>query len=150
MKVFYKYGTKERLFEMMNRVSKTTLNETILPNEKKQEVIDEFINYVNGEIGLNGDLPNVTISYDGNEASDMKSFGLYTPTDNSLRVVAANRNLADVLRTIAHELIHHKQRKEGSLDQNSNDTGSDAENEANAKAGILMRNFGKANPIIFE
>lgn len=150
MRVFSKYGTKERLFEMINKVNKNTLNEEVLSNEQKQKEIDNFIQYINGEIGLNGELPDITISYDDNEASSMKSFGLYTPSTDNLRVVAANRNLADTLRTLAHELIHHKQRKEGILNPASKDTGSEQENEANALAGVLMRNYGKINPIIFE
>lgn len=150
MRIYHRHGTKERLFEIMNRVNKTTLNEEVLPDEQKTEVIKNFVNYANEELGLNGDLPNLTISHDAQEAQGMKSFGKYTPDDNDLRVVAANRNLADTLRTLAHELVHHKQRKDGVLQPSSNETGSEAENEANAKAGILLRNFGKANPIIFE
>ena len=147
MKVFNSYGSKERLFEMMKRVN--NLNEQILPVEKKNEVIQEFVGFLKEKLSFD-DMPEITISYDEKEAPTMKSFGKYTPEDNTLRVVAVNRNLADVLRTLAHELIHHKQNKEGKLDQNTNDTGSEMENEANALAGVFMREFGQKNPIIFE
>lgn len=150
MRVTYKHGTKERLVEMMNKVNKITLNEEVLPENKKNTVIEEFMNFADNKLGLEGDLPEVTISYDPKEASGMKSFGIYTPSENTLRVVAANRNLADVLRTLAHEFVHHKQRKEGKLNPNSNEDGSEVENEANAQAGVLMREFGRENPIIFE
>ena len=126
------------------------LNEEILPTEKKNEVIGDFVKFVGNEIELGNDVPKVTISYDEKEAETMKSFGLYTPNKGEIRVVAVNRNLADVLRTLAHELIHYKQNKEGRLDINSSETGSEVENEANAQAGVLMRNFGMQNPIIFE
>lgn len=148
MKVFHSYGSKERLFEMMARVNK--INEELLPKEKKEEVIDDFIRFVDGKLELGSDMPEVVISYDEKEAGNMKSFGKYTPDTNELRVVATNRNLADILRTVAHELVHHKQKKDGKLDINSNDTGSEVENEANALAGVLMREFGQENPIIFE
>jgi Zn-dependent peptidase ImmA (M78 family) len=148
MRVFHAYGTKGRLFEMMVRVNK--LNEQILPKEKKDEVINEFITFVKEKLGLGEEMPSVKISYDEKEASGMKSFGKYTPKTNELRVVAINRNLADVLRTLAHELVHDKQRKEGVLTADSNDTGSEHENEANALAGELLREFGQQNPIIFE
>jgi len=36
------------------------------------------------------------------------------------------------------------------LNDNSNETGSDQENESNALAGVLMRKFGKIQPKIFE
>ncbi len=133
---------------MMKRVNK--LDEAILPVEYKANVIAEFINYLDGKLGLNGDLPEVKISDDSNVAQEMKSFGKYTPSTNELLVVIANRNLADVLRTIAHELVHHKQRNDNKLNPDSNDTGSEQENEANALAGVLMREFGQNNPIIFE
>jgi Zn-dependent peptidase ImmA (M78 family) len=148
MKVFNSYGTPERLFEMMKRVNK--LNEEILPTEKKNEIIKEFIEFLKEKLGFGDDMPKITISYDEKEAPSMKSFGKYTPETNELRVVAVNRNLADVLRTLAHELIHHMQRLKGVLGQNSNDTGSEHENEANALAGVYMREFGAKNPIIFE
>jgi Zn-dependent peptidase ImmA (M78 family) len=147
LKVFNSYGTPERLFEMMRRVN--NLNEDILPVEKKNEVIKQFIEFLKEKLEFD-DMPKITISYDGKEAASMHSFGKYTPENNTLRVVAANRNLADVLRTLAHEIIHHKQNKEGKLNPNSSETGSDMENEANALAGVFMREFGAKNPIIFE
>ena len=58
--------------------------------------------------------------------------------------------MADVLRTLAHELVHHKQNEMGKLKIDSGKAGSDIENEANAKAGILMRDFGKEREEIFE
>lgn len=133
---------------MMHRVN--NLNEQILPKEKKEEVINEFIAFAKEKLDLGEQMPGIEISYDENEAPGMKSFGKYTPGTNKLRVVAVNRNLADVLRTLAHELVHDKQRKAGVLNQDSNETGSEHENEANALAGVLLREFGQQNPIIFE
>jgi len=132
---------------MLKRVNR--LNEEILPKEKKNEVINNFIEFVKKEIGMN-DVPEIEISYDNKIAQDMRSFGKYTPENNELLIVATNRNLADILRTIAHELIHHKQFSDGKITHNSNDTGSDVENEANSLAGIIMRKFAKLKPIIFE
>ena len=146
MDVFYKNGTKEKLFEMMNKVNR--LSEEILPKEKKDEVIKKFVQEVSEYLGVSGD--KIEISYDPKEAQEMASFGKHTPADGIIRVVAANRNLADVLRTLAHELIHRKQEEEGRLYHGAGDTGTEVENEANAQAAVIMRRFGKANPIIFE
>ena len=148
MRVFKSYGSQERLFEMMKRVN--NLNESILPKEKKDEVINQFITFSKEKLELGDNLPSIKISYDEKEASEMKSFGKYTPESNELLVVAVNRNLADVLRTLAHELVHCMQRTKGLLKKDSSDTGSDVENEANALAGVLLREFGQQNPIIFE
>ncbi len=133
---------------MMKRVN--NLNEQLLPKERKNEIIKDFIAFMKEKLQFSDDMPEIVISYDPKEAAGMHSFGKYTPETNELRVVATNRNLADVLRTLAHELIHHMQRQKGVLDSNSSETGSDMENEANALAGVYMREFGAKNPIIFE
>lgn len=150
MKVFRSYGSKERLFEMMERVNHIKLNEEKLSNDKRSAVIVEFIGFVFEKLGMDGDLPEITISYDSNEAKDMMSFGKCTPSLGKVRVVGANRNLADILRTLGHELVHYKQFKDGRLKSNSSETGSEHENEANSLAGIFLREFGQMNPIIFE
>jgi Zn-dependent peptidase ImmA (M78 family) len=150
MKIFHQYGSKERLLEMFQKINNVVLTEALLPKEKKEEIIEKLIQFVNKKLDLENDIPKIIISYDEKEASNMKSFGKYTPEKNELRVVLANRNLADGCRTIVHELKHHEQNKKGKLDQNSNETGSEVENEANAFAGIVMREFGNLYPIIFE
>ncbi|MFW6377080.1 MAG: ImmA/IrrE family metallo-endopeptidase [bacterium] len=149
MRIFNKYGSKERLFEVFQRVNGVILNEEVLPKEKRQEIIEEFVQYCTNELGLES-TPELEISYDNKDAQDMRSYGLYTPNENKLMVVAVNRNLGDILRTIAHELVHHRQFLDNKLTQDSNKTGSEQENEANAMAGVLMRNFGKLTPDIYE
>ena len=146
MRISHPYGSKERLFEMVRKVNR--LNEELLPKEKKDEIINQFIEEVCKYLDIDGD--KIEISYDPTEAAEMTSFGKHTPHDGIIRVVATNRNLADVLRTLAHELVHRKQGKEGRLYAGAGEDGSDIENEANAEAAIIMRKFGKANPIIFE
>jgi hypothetical protein len=80
----------------------------------------------------------------------MRSFGQYDPSKKSIVTYVENRNMADVLRTLCHELVHHKQNEEGRLKANSGETGSDIENEANATAGIVLREYGKVNSMIYE
>lgn len=146
MRINHPNGSKERLFEMLNRVN--SLNEEILPDEKKNEIITKFIDEVCEYLDVDKD--KIEISYDPTEAAEMTSFGKQTPSTGIIRVVATNRNLADVLRTLAHELVHRKQEKEGRLYVGAGDDGTDIENEANSEAALIMRKFGKTNPIIFE
>ena len=148
MKIFHPYGSKERLFEMVNRVNR--LNEELLSKEKKNEIIQQFIEFCCEYLGIDINNLNIEISYNPTEAAKMASFGINTPETGINRVVAANRNLADVLRTLAHELVHEKQKQEGRLHMGAGNDGTEIENEANAEAAVIMRKFGKANPIIFE
>lgn len=78
------------------------------------------------------------------------SFGGYYPSEQKIVCVVHNRNMADILRTLAHELVHHMQNGKGELDSESGEDGSPSENEANSTAGIIMRKFGRENPEIFE
>jgi len=157
MKVFHSYGSKERLFEMTQKVNnivlsetKHMLNENIIPRSERIKIIKLFIKFVDNKLKLNKNMPEITISYGENEAKNMKSFGVNAPTAKKIKVVDKNRNLADTLRTLAHELKHTDQSIKGQITQNSGNDGTDIENEANAFAGVVMREFGKKYPIIFE
>lgn len=150
MRIRGEYGSKQRLFEVFEKVNGVKLNEDVLPRDKKEDIIGDFIGFACQHLGIDPSDTNVELSYDPSEAAGMQSFGKQTPSDGIIRVVVINRNLADVLRTLAHELVHRKQQLEDRLYIGAGEDGSDIENEANAEAGIIMRKFGKANPIIFE
>lgn len=107
----------------------------------------EFVKFVVNELGIKK-LPN-DIKFVGNEyASENLTFGTYDPTTDAIVVCKGNRHPVDVLRTLAHELVHHKQREDGRVLDGAD--GSDIENEANAVAGTLMRKFRTVYPNIFE
>lgn len=74
------------------------------------------------------------------------SFGMYSTGNRHLYIALANRHPIDILRTIAHELTHYSQDLNDELEDNSGDTGSPHENQANLKAGIIMRLFNKKYP----
>jgi hypothetical protein len=78
-----------------------------------------------------------------------KTFGRYNHETNELEVSLAGRHLMDVLRTIAHELTHQRQHEREDVPDHAGETGSEYENEANARAGILMREYGHQHPELF-
>jgi Zn-dependent peptidase ImmA (M78 family) len=77
---------------------------------------------------------------------EQPSFGMYSPDDNMLAVALSNRHPVDILRTVAHELVHFKQNMNGELNPNSGETGSPHENQAHEVAGVIMRHFNKRYP----
>jgi hypothetical protein len=107
----------------------------------------EFVKFVATELGLKS-LPK-SIKFTGDEyAAEHLTFGTYQPSTDEIVVVKGNRHPVDVLRTLAHELVHHKQREDGNTVLDGT-TGSDAENQAHAIAGVLMRKFREIHPSIF-
>ena len=111
--------------------------------------IDHFMDYACAHLGIETP-PKVHLVDDKKEAQKNKSFGAYNPNNKTIKVNTAGRHTADVLRTLAHELVHYKQDLDKKITQESGETGSEIENEANSQAGILMRNYGKMNSAIFE
>ena len=94
-------------------------------------------------------IPEIEYITDPDFPGEMHSFGGYNPTDKTIATVIVNRNLADILRTLAHELVHHCQNERYGITAEDGETGSDIENEANAVAGQIMREYGKRNPDIY-
>jgi hypothetical protein len=117
--------------------------------QEKIGIAMDFLKFASGKLNIEN-LPRVFFTTDKKWAVGLRSFGVYAPKEQMLTVYIGNRNLADILRTLAHELVHHKQNEDGRLQQDSGDTGSGIENEANAEAGVIMREYGKINSIIYE
>jgi hypothetical protein len=130
------------------------MNESLKPKQRLTEnetgTIGEFIKFAIKNLQITQPPSGLTLSYDTNQAKEKRSFGYFDPNSNKIWIYCKNRNMADVLRTLAHELVHHKQGEEGRIEYESGKTGSDIENEANAKAGILLRDFGKLYDNIYD
>ena len=77
---------------------------------------------------------------------DDTTFGHFNSNEQVIYAVVANRNPVDILRTIAHEMTHYKQGQEHQLTNNSGETGSTVEDEANAEGGVIMREFNEKFP----
>jgi Zn-dependent peptidase ImmA (M78 family) len=121
-----------------------------MEQDKKQIIINEFIDFCKQKLQIDY-LPNIEFITDRKWVTENRSFGGYNRYYKTLTVYINNRNLADILRTLSHELVHHKQNELGQLkSDNDGNTGSDIENEANAISGIIMREFGQKNNKIYE
>lgn len=105
--------------------------------------IVKFIKFINDE--LNIDIP-FKVSLVNHRDEDLKTYAYYDTNRKFVKVYCKNRGLADVLRSIAHELIHHVQNQRGQLNNPVPDIGGQIEDEANSVAGQLVKKFGYANP----
>jgi hypothetical protein len=113
-----------------------------MDNINKYTIV-KFLKFVNDELSLNQPFKvKLVTQRDG----DLKTYAYYDPNNGLIKVYCKNRGMADVLRSIAHELIHHHQNQSGKLDQPTQDIGGEVEDEANSVAGQLVKKFGYANP----
>lgn len=111
-------------------------------------MLDSFVSFASNKLGLKS-MPKVRYKTD---EDGYNSFAAYSPMTNELSVSTINRHPMDIFRSVAHELVHHKQNEDGRIGKDiakEGETGSDIENEANAEAGKIMRWFAKSNPDMF-
>ena len=111
-------------------------------------LLPNFIKFACEELGLE-EYPTIDVVNEVPGDAGL-TFGAYHPQSNTIYLVAKGRHPKDVFRTLAHELVHYKQRQENRITPESGETGSDEENEANAQAGVVMRNYSQANPTFSE
>ncbi len=140
-----KQNIKENKYLLEARYKKF-LNEAW--EDAKASVVNEFVNYCMEYLSV--DRPKLKLINSKDYAYENRSLGGYSPSEKKIMVVVHNRNMADILRTIAHEMVHHMQNLDKRLTPTSGEDGSPDENEANSLAGVIMRKFGRDNPQIYE
>ena len=79
--------------------------------------------------------------------SGTSALGYFDPETQNIVVTVKDRHQMDIMRTLAHELVHRKQNEAREL---NGETGSPDENEANALAGVLLRWWGRKHPDQFN
>lgn len=89
----------------------------------------------------------ITIIHDCEFSKSNGTFGQINHK-NQITVNIKNRHPLDSLRTLAHEMVHYQQQMNGIY--GTGKTGSPTENEANAKAAIIMRNFAQDYSELFK
>lgn len=114
-----------------------------------EEVLKDFVDFCVKELKIK-QLPIVKLRKDPQWSVVNKTFGRYVNDRNLLEVAWGQRHIMDVLRTVAHELTHRRQHEREDVPASAGETGSEYENEANARAGILMRDWARLHPDLFD
>ena len=118
-------------------------------DQNKLNILKDFIAFCKGELNIQT-LPKISLIKDKSFVEQNRSYGEYNPQTNAVKVFYLGRNLADVCRSLAHELCHHRQNELDMIYNEAGETGTDIENDANAMAGIIMRDYGKKNVAIYD
>ena len=113
-----------------------------------EEIIKKFLIFLKKELRFSHDVPLILVD-DVEFAKKVEAFGEIS-SKNIIHVSVVNRHPMDILRTVAHEYAHYKQHLEKGSLHGSSHAGSVTENQANAKAGELMRKYGNLHPELFD
>ena len=133
----------------MKQIIKTLLRESLLTkDDEKIRMVSDFVNFAKDFLNITDDV-KVALAFE--RTPELKTTAYYR-LDGLLVVYAKDRAIVDVCRSIAHELVHHKQNLDGRLVDTVKDgeDGSPIENEANSLAGVMIRKYGKLKPEIYE
>lgn len=152
----------------MKPIIKQLLRESLFNEDKKdKKLIDKFVEFAKKHLEIKDgvkiyyDTPDDELLDDDkilkiqlcfNKTPDLRTTAYYHNGDKRVKVYVKDRAIIDVCRSIAHELVHHKQNISGAFEdaEDPGADGSEFENEANAVAGIIIRKWGRLHPEIYE
>ena len=117
-------------------------------DQDKKNKLNEFVKFIKKELGLKN-VPTISIQNHRNGLKTTANYD-YTKENKIIKVCSKNRALVDIMRSIAHELVHHKQFEQGRLDVKPPDIGGEIEDEANAKAGQFIKMFAIKDQSIYD
>ena len=111
--------------------------------------LHDFVDWCCQQLSIRGPRPDLEFS-SSKQSRDQHYTGHYTPEQGVIWIYTGSRNLADIMRTVAHELVHYRQRESGQDLSDQAYPGSPAETQADAMAGIMMKLYLKSHPEVLE
>lgn len=133
---------------LIKQLLKESIDQTLIERRKNYpSYIRDFVRFAKNYLGIKGKVV-IRLTNDKSKTNTLAHYEV----GGCIVIYIKDRSLADILRSFAHEAVHMKQFEDGRL-TNPSEQGKDGtpeENEANSKAGELVRKFGKLYPITYE
>jgi hypothetical protein len=118
---------------------------------EKVRLAGEFILFCAQNLPIEGNFEVNLVS--NREPHGISTTAVYEIGNNCCKIYGRNRAFADVLRSVAHEMTHMMQDQIGIIKGPIRDAGGFHEDQANSKAGELIKLFAKQkaeNKMIYE
>ena len=123
---------------------KLYVDEGLHYSPEQMRLAGEFIIFCADSLPIEGEFEVHLVN--SREPHGISTTALYEVGNNCCKVYCRNRALADILRSVAHEMTHMMQDQIGILKGPIRDAGGFHEDQANAKAGELIKLFAKSAP----
>mgnify|MGYP003113693937 CR=1 FL=1 len=92
-------------------------NESNIDISSVKHLFDSFIPFASKYLGISK-CPKINFVSDQDNAKlPLGKTGFYDPGAKSITIFTDNRHIKDILRSLSHELVHHKQNLQGMFDQ---------------------------------
>lgn len=107
---------------------------------ERVDAVKDFISFVCGKLSMESP---VDVSLRRGRDEFIETTASYVPGNNTNHVRCGGRALVDILRSIAHELTHNRQRELGMFKSGEEvqNIGGHIEDQANSVAGIFIKDF---------
>lgn len=126
-------------------MSKIYISKKLNYDDEKADMICDFISFCAKELKLKGVNFCIFVESERGEGRNIKTTAAYDPNTKKCYVFGRNRATVDVCRSIAHEMTHMMQDVTGNLSGLIQDVGGFHEDQANAKAGEIIKKFAYSN-----
>ena len=132
----------------LSKFAKPGIMESVDPDHLKK-ILHRFYRSCVSKLELK-DPPRLRLETTPDWSKENGSFGQYESETNTLILATSGRHVLDILRTMAHEMTHRHQDEKSPLPADAGETGSPYEDQANAMAGRIMRQWAEEQPDMFD
>jgi hypothetical protein len=125
----------------MNNQKKLFISQDLDIGDEKILLIGDFINFCSEMLPIRSGYKVYLVS--NREPYSISTTAAYIVGENEVRIYVKGRALVDILRSIAHEMTHMMQDEQDLLGGEVRDAGGFHEDQANARAGELIKLYAK-------
>lgn len=111
---------------------------------EKTRLVGEFCLFCADMLPVEGDFKIYLVSE--RSPYNISTTAVFNMEDQCCYIYGKNRAVPDIMRSIAHEMTHMMQDQTGLIRGPIRDAGGFHEDQANAKAGELLKLFAKSSP----
>jgi len=120
---------------------KLYISKSLGMDPKRIDLASRFCIFCAEELGIQGPLEVYIVG--DRDLYGIRTTAAYEVGRGKMYVYGKNRALVDILRSIAHEMAHMMQDEQGLIDGPIQDAGGFHEDQANAKAGEIIKLYSK-------
>jgi pyrimidine deaminase RibD-like protein len=133
----------------LGKIDEDTDSKHSIDEDEMMTMVKEFMPVAMRDLKIKN-LPHIVLQSHVEEHDGQATFGRFVDAEERIYLGIADRHPVDILRTLAHELVHFKQYEDDKMYPGAGKTGSPIENEAHVVAGIIMRHFNKKYPMAIK
>lgn len=86
-------------------------------NEQMQTLVSHFYQFAKDRLGFDKDAKVTFAADEENSKNPLGTTAHYNPANMEVTVYTSGRHPKDILRSVAHELVHHRQNCQGKMDE---------------------------------